>query len=157
MYPARDLIRDFERNRHILASQAEGLTHADSLLQPSGGNCLNWTIGHIVVHRDMVIAACGGEPILETDQADRYTRESDPILEAGPDVVALSTLLDQLDRTQERLTEVVANADLTTIQALNGRDVPLWKRVHFWYFHDTYHTGQTEMLRGLAGYTERVI
>lgn len=157
MYPARDLIKDFERNRQILHSQSDGLTHAGSLLQPSGGNCLNWTIGHIVVHRDKVIDACGGEPVLATDQADRYTRESDPIREEGPDVVRLSTLLDQLDQTQERLAEVVANADLTAVQTVNGRDVPLWKRVHFWYFHDTYHTGQTEMLRGLAGYTEPVI
>jgi uncharacterized damage-inducible protein DinB len=157
MYPAKDLISDFERNRRILHSQTEGLTHADSLLQPSGANCLNWTIGHIVVHRDKVIEACGGEPILAVGQVDRYTNESDPITEEGPDVVPLVTLMDQLDQTQERLAQVVADADLDAIQTVNERDVPLWKRVHFWYFHDTYHTGQTEMLRGLAGYTDQVI
>lgn len=157
MYPTADLVKDFERNRRILHSQAEGLTHADSLLQPPGGNCLNWTIGHIVVHRDKVIEACGGEPILGTAQVERYTNESDPILGEGPDVVSLSTLLDQLDQTQERLTEVVVPADLESVQTVNEREVPLWKRVHFWYFHDTYHTGQAEMLRGLAGYTDKVI
>lgn len=157
MHQARDLVKDFERNRSILHSQSAGLTHADSLLQPVGGNCLNWTIGHIVVHRDKVIEACGGEPILALAQVERYTNESDPITQEGPDVVSLATLLDQLDRTQELLAQVIVDADLETIQTANDRDVPLWKRVHFWYFHDTYHTGQTEMLRGLAGYTDQVI
>jgi hypothetical protein len=43
------------------------------------------------------------------------------------------------------------------MQSVGDREVPVWKRVHFWYFHDTYHVGQTELLRGLAGFTDKVI
>lgn len=157
MYSATDLVKDFERNRRILHAQTDGLTHADSLLQPAGGNCLNWTIGHIVVHRDKVIEACEGETLLSADQVERYTNESHPITEDGPDVVALETMLRQLDTSQQRLAEAIMSADLEAIHTVNERDVALWKRVHFWYFHDTYHTGQTELLRGLAGFTDPVI
>lgn len=31
------------------------------------------------------------------------------------------------------------------------------QRLHFDYFHDTYHTGQTEILRQVAGTDDQVI
>lgn len=157
MYPAIDMIRDFERNRRLLHSMADGLDHGQSLRQPPGGNCFNWVLGHIVVHRDKVIAACGGEPVMSEAQTARYENESDPITADGEDVESFATLLDLLDASQERLAESVAGADLETLQSVGEREVPLWKRIHFWYFHDTYHAGQTELLRGLAGFTEKVI
>jgi hypothetical protein len=157
MYGAKDMIRDFDRNRRLLHSMADGLDHELSLLQPPAGNCFNWVLGHIVVHRDKVIDACGGEPVMTAAQTARYESESDPITADGDDVESFSTLLDLLDASQERLAEAVAGADLEALQTVGERDVPLWKRVHFWYFHDTYHAGQTELLRGLAGFTEKVI
>ena len=157
MYEARDTIRDFERNRRLLHSQAEGLTHTQSLLQPPAGNCFNWVLGHIVVHRDKVISACGGRPVMDDAQTARYQNESDPVTADGEDVVAFDVLLELLDASQDQLAEVVASADLAELQSVGDREVPLWKRIHFWYFHDTYHAGQTELLRGLAGFTDKVI
>lgn len=157
MYAAKDTIRDFERNRRILHEMANGLDHAQSLLQPPAGNCFNWVLGHIVVHRDKVIRACGGEPVMGEALTARYENESDPVTADGDDVASFATLLDLLDRSQEKLATAVADADLGELQTVGERDVPLWKRVHFWYFHDTYHAGQTELLRGLAGFTDKVI
>jgi hypothetical protein len=157
MYAAADTIRDFERNRKLLHRQAAGMDHGQSLLQPPGGNCFNWVLGHIVVHRDKVIAACGGEPVLDAVQTERYENESDPITADGTDVIPFDRLLELLDASQDRLADTVATADLEAMQSVGDREVALWKRVHFWYFHDTYHAGQTELLRGLAGFTERII
>ena len=157
MYPPKDMIRDFERNRRLLHSMADGLDHAQSLLQPPGGNCFNWVLGHIVVHRDKVISACGGQPVLDEAQTLRYENESDPVTADGDDVVPFDTLLRLLDESQNRLAETVDSADLSALQTVRDREVPLWKRVHFWYFHDTYHAGQTELLRGLAGYSDKVL
>ena len=157
MYPSRDMIRDFERNRRLLHSMADGLDHGQSLLQPPGGTCFNWVLGHIVVHRDKVIGACGGDPVMSPAQTARYENESDPITADGDDVESFATLLDLLDASQDRLAESVAEADLEEIHTVGEREVPLWKRVHFWYFHDTYHAGQTELLRGLAGFNDKVI
>ena len=99
MYEARDTIRDFERNRRLLRSQAEGLSHIQSLLQPPAGNCFNWVLGHIVVHRDKVISACGGRPVMDDAQTARYQNESDPVTADGEDVVAFDVLLELLDAT----------------------------------------------------------
>ena len=110
-----------------------------------------------IVHRDKVIAACGGLPVMTAAQTARYENESDPITADGDDVESFETLLDLLDQSQDRLADSVADADLEAVHTVGEREVPLWKRVHFWYFHDTYHAGQTELLRGLAGFTEKVI
>ena len=90
-------------------------------------------------------------------QTARYENESDPITADGDDVESFVALLDLLDQSQDGLAEAVAAADLEELQQVRDREVPLWKRVHFWYFHDTYHAGQTELLRGLAGFTDKVI
>ena len=149
MHSVDDLIEDYERNRVIVRRQAEGLSHEDSLLQPpgGGGNCLNWTIGHLIVYRDKTIRDAGGEPVLDEARAERYARESDPITEDADNVIRLPELLDLLDRSQARLADALPGADLEEH----------WKRFHFRYFHDTYHTGQTELLRSLAGFSDPVI
>jgi uncharacterized damage-inducible protein DinB len=153
-----NVITDFERNRRIIHSQCEGLSHEDSLIQPPfASNCLNWTVGHIVVHRDKVLNALGAEPVLDAPTTERYTSESNPITEDGPDVVALADLLSALDAGQDRLAAALPASDWEASLDLGSRVTTVGSRVHFLYFHDTYHTGQTELLRALAGRTDKVI
>ncbi|HVR32778.1 MAG TPA: DinB family protein [Acidimicrobiia bacterium] len=152
-----ELVRDFERNRRIIHSQCEGLTNEDSLLQPPfAANCLNWTVGHIVVHRDKVLAALGGTGVLDEATLARYNNESDPVTGDGPDVRSLADLLTALDESQQRLAQVAPTADMEAAFD-HERFKTVGARVRFYYFHDTYHTGQTELLRALAGRTEKVI
>ena len=153
-----ELVRDFERNRRIVQTQCDGLSHADSLIQPPfNSNCLNWTVGHLVVHRDKALQTMGAEPVLDPESFARYTNESDPVLEDGPDVRKLEELLAALDETQERLAETIVDADLEAVLKGDDRGRTIGQRVRFLYFHDTYHTGQTELLRALAGRTDKVI
>ncbi len=158
MLTAVDITRDFERNRRIIRSQCDGLSHADSLLQPPfASNCLNWTVGHLVVHRDKVLRLVGAEAVLDEATTARYNRESHPITADGPDVQPLDDLLDALDRSQERLAEAIDGADMSAPLEGDDRFATVGDRVHFYYFHDTYHTGQTELLRALAGRTDKLI
>jgi hypothetical protein len=153
-----NVITDFERNRRIIHSQCEGLTHEDSLIQPPfASNCLNWTVGHIVVHRDKVLNALGAEPVFDKSTTERYTNESNPITGDGSDVVPLVDLLTALDTGQDRLATALPAADWSASLDLGSRVTTVGSRVHFLYFHDTYHTGQTELLRALAGRTDKVI
>lgn len=158
MYAADDLISDFERNRVIVRRHAEGLTHADGLIQPpGGGNCLNWTLGHLVVHRNKAIQAAGAESMLTDGLIARYTNESDPVTADGDDVIDQARLLELLDESQVRLAETLSEADLEAPFETRRGPIPLLTRLHFLYFHDTYHTGQTELHRSLAGFDDRVI
>ncbi|MEX2280341.1 MAG: DinB family protein [Acidimicrobiia bacterium] len=157
MLTSDDIIKDFERNRRIVHSQCEGLTTEDSLIQPpGGGNCLNWTVGHLVVHRDKILHAMGAEGVLDEATFQRYTNESDPVTGDGPDIRSLDDLLEALDETQTRIGAAVPLADFDA-PFDHERFKTVGERVRFYYFHDTYHTGQTELLRSLAGRTDKVI
>ena len=160
MITVAQLTAAFDRNVALLKTQADGLSHADSLRQPPfRGNCLNWVLGHLAENRDIVLQALGAEPVLGT-AADRYARESDPITGDGPGVLPLEELLAILTRSQEALAAALARAteeDLAKEIQRGQRTMPLSDRIFFLYFHETYHVGQTELLRQLAGRDDKVI
>lgn len=158
MLTIEDIATDFERNRRIIQSQCEGLTHEDSLIQPPfASNCLNWTVGHVVVHRDKILDALGHPRVLDDKTFQRYTNESDPVLGDGPGVRPLSELLGFLEQAQARLTAALPETDFDAAITIRDRPTTIGRRVHFLYFHESYHTGQTELLRALAGRTDKVI
>lgn len=161
MHSVEHIANGFDRNRNLVHRQADGLSHADSLLQPPfRGNCFNWVLGHIVVHRDKVIRVLDGEPVLDSATTDRYENESNPITEDGPHIVDFARLLSMLDESQSRVEKALFDRGETGMRRsveIRDKTVPLWKRVDFLLFHDTYHTGQTELLRQLAGVDDKVI
>jgi hypothetical protein len=159
MLTARDLGKAFARNLRIVAAQSEGLTHQDSLRQTPHVNCLNWVLGHIAEGRDQVLALLG-EPAVLGEEGAGYRRESDPVTGEGPGVVPLERLLAVLKEGQERIAAALAGLSeeaLAEERRDGERVLPLGTLLHFAYFHDTYHAGQTELLRALAGKTDKVI
>jgi uncharacterized damage-inducible protein DinB len=158
---AQQLADSFARNVRVIKMQVKGLTHADSLLQPPvRGNCLNWVLGHIAVHRDLILEALGAEKLLPQAAVARYDSGSEPILGDGEEVLPLETLLATIDQGQERIAAVLErnDADVLTREIPFGeRTVTAAQHAVFLYFHDTYHVGQTEFLRQLAGTNDKVI
>lgn len=150
----------FARNATIAEMQCKGLTHADSLRQPPfRGNCLNWVLGHLVGNRDRILQALGEAP-LSGEAAARYERESEPVTKEGPGVLPLEELLRLLAASQAPLTAALSQAtadDLAREVPLGRRVMPAGELVFFLYFHETYHVGQTELLRQLAGVDDKVI
>jgi uncharacterized damage-inducible protein DinB len=161
LFTAQQLAEAFARNVRVIKMQVNGLTHADSLLQPPvRGNCLNWVLGHIAMHRDLILEALGEEKILSQAAAARYGSGSEPILGEGEGILPLETLLAALDQGQERIAAVLRQGDAETL----AREIPFGERsvtaaqhAFFLYFHDTYHVGQAEFLRQLAGKDDKVI
>src|SRR4029450_6279109 len=101
MLGPNDLAEAFARNVRVIKMQADGLTHADSLLQPPfRGNCLNWILGHIAVSRDAVPDTLGDPPVMDADGAP-YKRGSDALADADEDPLPLEEVLARLDRAQE--------------------------------------------------------
>lgn len=161
MITVTDLIASLETNLHIIKAQTQGLTHADSLLQlPFRGNCLNWVIGHIADNRNTMLHVLGEEGILSEAQAARYGFGSEPVCGDAGDILPLEELLAMLEQSQKALV-----AKLQTMSAEDlARDVQSWlgtttlgRLVVYLYWHESYHTGQTEFLRQLAGKDDKVI
>ena len=157
---AQQLADAFGRNAGTIARQVAGLTHADSLLQPPArGNCLNWVLGHIAVYRDYTLETLGEETVLGEAPRARYDAGSAPILGDGEGVLPLETLLAAIDQTQERIAAALARATAADLarQAPTSESETVAEEVCFYFWHDTYHTGQTEFLRQLAGTNDQVI
>ena len=162
MIEPQSMVDSFGLNVHISQMQTEGLTHADSLLQlPFRGNCLNWVIGHILADRDEIFTRLLGEQaLLSETQYTLYKTDSEPITADKAGVIALEELLTLLAKSQEVLAEKVGGLSLEAARdtiEVEGRANSLGEWLFGYYFHETYHTGQTEILRQLAGMDDKVI
>jgi hypothetical protein len=161
MISAATLADAFKRNATLVKTECEGLSHADSLLQPQPrGNCLNWVVGHMLTGRNSLLAALNAPFRVADERLDPYQRESAPITAEGDGVVPLAQLLEWLTEGQTHLSERIAaltDADIEKEFMLGTRLIPLSDFAFFLYFHDTYHVGQTSYLRQLAGKNDHTL
>ena len=149
------IARYFKRNHYVLHMQVKGLSHEDSLMTPPfRANCLNWVLGHIVVYRGRALVLLGGEPVWDEDQAAPYNRESEPLL--TQDAQPLEQIVADLDVSQKRLDAALAELTVEDLERVVD-DRTLAERLTFDYWHEAYHTGQTELLRQVAGTDDKVI
>jgi len=161
MISSKEFVGAFERNTSLVHSQTEGLGHADSLIQPPvRGNCMNWVLGHILDSRQGLLAAFGCEPIVGASLGERYGYGSEPVKEDSEGVLRLEELVGAIDESQSTLASVLRKRDEASFSELRDTfmgSVPLSRFVFFMYFHETYHVGQLELLRQLAGTDDAVI
>jgi hypothetical protein len=157
------LIDLLDTNFNIIQRQTKGLTHADSLLQlPFRGNCLNWVMGHIVERRDKMLTLLSEPTLWTPEQIARYERNSSPVLN-GDDALTFEKILADYATAQTRITDKLKQMsmdDLTVIgvqviQGMPPQSIGEW--LQFFVWHETYHTGQTEILRQLTGINDKVI
>jgi len=151
----------FARNVEVVKMQAAGLTHADSLAGlPFRGNCLNWVIGHLVTNRNNVLKLLGAEDLIDPSVA-RYERDSEPIPADGAGALPLEELLEKLDQSQAYIARLLGSADPSSFQVqvafFGRRSMPVGEWLLFFLFHDSYHVGQTEILRQAAGKDDKII
>lgn len=156
-----DLIAGLERNLGIIKAQTKGLSHADSLLQlPFRGNCLNWVLGHMVANRNTMLRFLGEEAILSEPQAERYGYGSEPVCGDADDILTLEQLLAALEQGQSdlaaRLETITAEELAREVQSFLGTTT-LGQLIFFLFWHESYHAGQPEYLRQLAGKDDKVI
>jgi hypothetical protein len=149
------------RNQRIIEAHVEGLTHADTLRQsPYNVNCMNWVLGHIANGRDDLLEILGRERLMSESSAARYRRESEPITGDGPEVLSLDSLMRLLGHGQGLLSsslEEMSPEDLGEEVEWSGASSTLAEWSQFFYFHDTYHVGQIDLLRQLSGKSDKII
>ena len=162
MITPEELAEAFARSCSIIKAQTIGLTHADSLLQPPfRGNCMNWVLGHILDTRNGVLKVLGEMPVSsETDRVRPYGHGSEPVCSDGEGVLKLEQLLKSLESSQsaiEARLKRISPEELVRETRDHRGPVTVAQRLLFLYFHETYHVGQTELLRQLAGANDHVI
>jgi uncharacterized damage-inducible protein DinB len=159
MTDVNSLIQILERDQGIIRQQAEGLSHADMVLQlPFRGNCFNWVIGHILTSRASILTALEAEPILSEEEIKRYGHGSEPVTDAD-NAVPYDRLSEALAQTKDAVIAALKDASPELLGKLYneewGMNVGQW--VAFLIWHETYHVGQLEILRQLAGMDDAII
>lgn len=162
MLAPEQMAHAFGRNVQIVKLQTKDLSHEDSLIQlPFRANCLNWVVGHLLTNRNAVMRLLEAEPALDPERLAPYRRESEPITAESPGVIPLEESVAALEDSQERLAEIlqaITAEELSREVAFfdnSSQAVSEW--LFFFYFHDCYHTGQTEILRQATGVNDKVI
>jgi hypothetical protein len=152
----------YGRNVSIIKLQTEGLSQEESLVQlPFRANCMNWVVGHVLTNRYTVLKLLDGVESPEAERVGRYVRESAPVTGEGEGVLPLSELIELLEQSQvqlaTRLAEITSSRLEEQVVFLGDRSQSVAEWLMFFYFHDTYHTGQTETLRQAAGREDKII
>lgn len=151
------LIRQLETVYYVVKANTKGLAHEDSLVQPTpGGNCLNWVMGHILTARDGALELLGKEGIWDEATAATYKRGS-PALTDPSKAVPFDRIMADYDRSQELIMQGMRELTPERL-ARKVPSVPTGEREETVgmvladiVFHDAYHTGQTGILRRIAG------
>jgi hypothetical protein len=157
---AETLAQSYGVTQHIIKLQTGGLTHGDSLLQlPFRGNCLNWVLGHILTGRDTALELLGQSPLLMEEEASRYRRGSDP-LTSSEQALPLERLLGDLEQSQQRIESAlqrISPEELDRVIEFRGSERTVGQALDGLHWHETYHAGQLELLRQLAGKNDAII
>jgi hypothetical protein len=156
---AEKVVKYYERTQWLIKQQAKGLSHADSMLTlPSWDNCMNWVLGHLLHYRDNVLRLLGDQPTMSDEDMLIYKRESEPLTD-GDKAIPLLTLLKALDESYDLVVAALQRASPDALAAIfdeeNGQTVA--DRIEFIQWHETYHVGQLEILRQLAGTNDAII
>lgn len=158
---AAETLAEVELLRHqtqlttkVLHANVNGLTQEESLIQPHpGGNCLNWVVGHVVCIYNHVLPMLGQETA--GGDLSRYDRGSAPI-ENPAEARDLGELMAAWDQAVQRFDTGLAGL---TPEILDrpapgpdpNRPETVRSLLNTICFHQSYHVGQTGVLRRLAG------
>jgi uncharacterized damage-inducible protein DinB len=152
-----EVFRNQARTTHeVVRVCVKGVTHDDSLIRPqSGGNCMNWVVGHLLWAYQGTLSMLGQEPVMQEGTLKQYARHSLPLKD--PDAVEFDKLMTAWDESSRR---VDAGLTRLTPEALD-RPAPgsptddpnetVRSLLTVTMFHQAYHAGQTAILRRITG------
>ncbi|HJY64141.1 MAG TPA: DinB family protein [Ignavibacteria bacterium] len=133
----------FQFNHRAIGINLKDLTHEESLVSnSSGGNSINWILGHIIINRDDIFELLGMSRERDEKFSSLYSRGTQNI--ASENALLLEKLLEMFNSSQKKMEDGVSGADLSG-------DPEKLKRLTFLAFHEAYHVGQTGILRRIAG------
>lgn len=155
---ALDVLREQMRVIHrVLRLNAEGITQEESLVQPQpGGNCFNWNVGHLVGTNEAILKLLGEPPVLGEGALNRYGRGSEPLRDPA-EAMPLDKLLAAWDEGCARIDQGLAKlnserlSEPAPMSPRKNPDETIGTLLSILMFHQAGHTGQTSLLRRMAG------
>jgi hypothetical protein len=141
----------YETNTWLIEKLTAGLTHTESVLQlPFPANCLNWILGHVLSRRNTALQLLAAGSLWDEEILSLYRSGSAPIT-AGENARRFEDLLGDLQESQRRITEALDRSTPEVLETRKETDrgaKPVWQHLEGLHWHETYHVGQLEVLRG---------
>ena len=141
----------------VVKVNLEGISHADSLKQsPTGENCLNWVLGHLVCIYNNSLPLFGAEPVRDKAELARYDRGSKPMTNAA-EAMQLAELLDIWSEAARRVQAGLDTLDKDRLDSPapfspnKDPNETVRSLMTTILFHQAYHAGQLGVLRHVAG------
>ncbi len=140
----------------VFKMNLEGITHADSLIQPKAGNCINWNVGHLVNVHNSACLLVGQQPVIDPTRLKRYERGSAPLTDPA-EALPLGELIELWNKAVARVNEGLKTitperlASLAPESPRNNPDETVGSLLTVLFFHQSYHLGSIGALRRLAG------
>jgi len=153
---AKALAVQFQFNHLVFNRNLEGITHEESVKFPPSGNCLNWVAGHVTATRDNILEILGESPVWTLKNKESYVRGSSP-WKNGHDAERLEKIREKFEESQNRLSAKILSFDSAALLApvppeKNAFRVDnMGELLAAFAFHESYHMGQTGILRRLVG------
>jgi uncharacterized damage-inducible protein DinB len=153
---ARALAVQFQFTHQVFNRNLDGITHEESMKLPPAGNCLNWVAGHITATRDGLLQILGEAPVWNFTNKASYTRGSAPWKD-GHEAERLENIRQKFEESQKKLSAKILSLDQTALLApvppeKNAFGVSnMGELLATFAFHESYHVGQTGILRRLVG------
>lgn len=144
----REAFEHFQRNTRVLKANLGGVDEEMSLVRaPNGGNSFRWILGHLLRSRQEVLEFLGGAPAIELERLEVFRRGGKGAYR-DEELLRLADLLALWEESEQRLGISLENA---VMDAPNEEWGSMEKALVGYCFHEAYHTGQTGILRRVAG------
>ena len=141
------------RNLGVFQTNTESLKSKDFLIQTAtDGVHLNWILGHVLHSRQILLEALGADAsVKNTEILKAYARGSKT---QALEVMPSQDLLQALEVSQTVLETALLAADFSSPSPM-GKGT-LEDYFEFMTWHETYHAGQSGVLRRLAGFAGQI-
>lgn len=145
--------QQFDLMYKVASANLEGMTHEQSLAQPSpGGNCANWILGHLTDVQNGAMRLLGEKPVWESDQLKRASFEP---IKRPADAIDWNTLRDRFLGSRDRCLAAVSRmSDEALAESVPhpfGGSCTRAELLNTLAFHQAYHAGQLAISRRIAG------
>ncbi len=133
-----------------------GISHQQSLIHPKPqGNSMNWVIGHLVCIYNRTLPMLGQAPVMLSEKLQAYDRGSKPLAddEALPFDELVAAFNEAVARWDAGLASMSSEAldRRAPFSPFNDPNETMRSLIGFFLYHQAYHSGQTGVLRRVAG------
>lgn len=141
--------------QRVANKNVEDVSHEDSLKQPAqGGSNVNWIMGHVVHSRNQALQLLGVPNSIDESAYEVY-RDGPPT--GVSNAVRFESIVDTFNAMQSRFVEGLQNlsdedvAKPASFSPTGNPDETIGSLLAAFVFHETYHIGQTGVLRRICG------